>query len=481
MRYFFFIALTVFSFLPKINAAGDSSIYNISITVKGLKSLKAVLGSHYGDQKFVVDSTDVDTLTGFFSFKTHRKLAEGMYFVAVTEGSAKGILFDIILAGDHDFSIETNVNAPIDSANVSKSVENTQFFNYQKRVKQMQTELAEMRSTLQLLQRATKDRAVLAEQEQKMMEKAQELDVFIAEQILKYRDSYTTKLLKLLRNPTVPSDLKPYSNDKKPNPNYVFWYRQHYFDGMDFSDERLLRSPYYVARLNQFLGKIVVPLPDSMKTYLDMLLEKARSKNGAVYQYTLRWLTNLFDSNIEKPYSDTYLVHLVEKYQHAPDAGTDKATLERLDYKVAAFKPNLIGNAAPPFSLPDTEGSLKSISDVKSDYTLLVFYSALCSHCRETMPKIQQALQMTDSTRISFFTVCTDGLTDAWKAFLTEMKMGNWTNVLDAKTDSDIQKKYATWNLPTLYLLNKNKEIVAKRLKSEDLPEIVKAIFSEKK
>ena len=160
--------------------------------------------------------------------------------------------FDIILAGDHDFSIETNVNAPIDSANVSKSVENTQFFNYQKRVKQMQTELAEMRSTLQLLQRATKDRAVLAEQEQKMMEKAQELDVFIAEQILKYRDSYTTKLLKLLRNPTVPSDLKPYSNDKKPNPNYVFWYRQHYFDGMDFSDERLLRSPYYVRPIAHF-------------------------------------------------------------------------------------------------------------------------------------------------------------------------------------------------------------------------------------
>ena len=88
---------------------------------------------------------------------------------------------------------------------------------------------------------------------------------------------------------------------------------------------------------------------------------------------------------------------------------------------------------------------------------------------------------MTDSTRISVFTVCTDGLTDAWKAFLMEMKMSNWTNVLDAKTDSDIQKKYATWNLPTMYLLNKNKEIVAKRLKTEDLPEIVKAIFSEKK
>ena len=261
----------------------------------------------------------------------------------------------------------------------------------------------------------------------------------------------------------------------------MFWYRQHYLDGMDFGDERILRSPYYVARLSQFLGQIVAPAPDSVRLYLDMTLAKARSKNLTVYQYTLRWLTNLFDSNIDKPNANTYLVHLVEKYQHASDAETDKATLERLDYEAVAFKPNLLGNAAPPILLPNTEGVQKFLAGVKSDYTLLVFYSALCTHCRESMPKIQQALQMTDSTKISVFTVCTDGLKEPWRAFLTEMKMTNWLNVLDTKTDSDIQKKYATWNLPTLYLLDKEKKIVAKRLKAEDLPEMIKAIFSENK
>ena len=45
----------------------------------------------------------------------------------------------------------------------------------------------------------------------------------------------------------------------------------------------------------------------------------------------------------------------------------------------------------------------------------------------------------------------------------------------------DIQKKYATWNLPTLYLLDKEKKIVAKRLKAEDLPDLIKAIFAEDK
>ena len=482
MRYFFFIGLFFFSFSASLKAAiADSSVYDIRLTVKGLKAPKAVLGYHFGEQNFVVDSTNVDTVTGAMRFATRQKLAEGVYFVAVTEGAAKGILFDFILANDHDFSIKTDVNAPIDSANIDDSLENIEFFNYQKKARTVQTEINGIRSMLQMLQRATKDRAVLAEQEQKIAEKMTELDVFTAAQIQKYPNNYTTKLLKLLQKITVPAYLQPYSADKKPNPQYVLWYRQHYLDGMDFGDERLLRSPYYVARLSQFLGQIVAPAPDSVRLYVDVILAKARTKNLTVYQYTLRWLTNLFDSNIDKPNADTYLVHLVEKYQHAPDAGTDKATLERLDYKAVAFKPNLVGNVAPPILLPDTEGVQKSLADVKSAYTLLVFYSALCTHCRESMPKIQQALQMTDSTKISVFAVCTDGLKDPWRAFLTEMKITNWLNVLDTKTDSDSQKKYATWNLPTLYLLDKEKKIIAKRLKAEDLPDLIKTIFAENK
>jgi peroxiredoxin len=481
MRFVVIFIISFLSFSPAAKAAADSSIYNIQFKIRGLKATKVVLGYHFGDQNFLVDSTNVDTLTGSLRFASRRKLPEGVYFIAHTEGSSKGILFDFILAGDRDFLIETTVNAPIDSANIDRSMENIQFFNYQKKARQVQTGIADMRSMREMLQRAKADRATLMEQDKKMYEKAQELDVFTVGQIQKYPDSYTSKLMKMLRNPTVPSNLKPYSDDKKPNPNYGFWYRQHYFDEVDFSDERLLRSPYYTAKLGQFVGQIVPASPDSMTYYLDFLLEKTRTRNLTVYQFTLRWLTNLFDSNIEKPFSDTYLVHLVEKYQHAADAGTDNATLQRLDYKVVAFRPNLVGNTAPPILLPNTEGSFVNLSDSKSDYTLLIFFSALCKHCKETMPKIQQALQMTDSSKISVFTVCTDGLKEAWKDFLSEQKMTNWTNVLDTKTDSDIQKKYATWNLPTLYLINKEQKIVAKRLKAEDLPEIVKAIFSEKK
>ena len=212
---------------------------------------------------------------------------------------------------------------------------------------------------------------------------------------------------------------------------------------------------------------------DSVKAELDFILTKTRS-NTEFYKFTLKWLTAVFDDNIDRmPNADAYLIHLVEKYHRKPDSGTDKYTLERMEYKVNAFKNVLIGSPAPNFELPNTEGVLKSLAEVKADYTLVVFYSSLCSHCREAMPTIQNALKNMDSKKLKVFTVCTDGVREPWLSFLEEMKMKDWVNVIDKQPDTDIQKKYVTWNLPVLYLLDRNKTIVANRIKPENLHELI--------
>ena len=97
------------------------------------------------------------------------------------------------------------------------------------------------------------------------------------------------------------------------------------------------------------------------------------------------------------------------------------------------------------------------------------------------MPKISDATQFTEPSKLKIFTICTDGERAPWLAFLEKNKMKNWVNVLDEKPDSDIQKNYATWNLPVIYLLDKDKRIVAKRLKAENLPDLLRVLFSEKK
>jgi peroxiredoxin len=473
----FFFCLSIF--LPQIITAaapGDSLMYDIKLTLNGIKTNKVMLGFYVGESTYIVDSAQVDLNTSAMRFKPNRPLAEGVYFVATNEG----ILFDMILAGKSEFHIETKILAPYDSAHIKNSRENSVFFEYMRRLQKTQTEVSEIHSMINMLRRAKADRGTLSEQQIKIRDKYEQQENFTHNLIKQNPTLLVSKLLNMTLTPTVPSEVTPLLDNKKPNPFYWSYFRKHFFDGVDFTDKRLLRSPNYTKRLEQFLGYMSTN-PDSVKAELDFILDITRT-NPDYYRFTLQWLTAVFDNNVDKIYNaDAYLVHLVEKYHRNLDSGTDKYTLERLDYKANAFKKVLIGSPAPPFALPNTEGVSKALTDVKTDYTLLIFYSSLCSHCRTVMPKIQNSLQYIDNSRITIFTVCTDGERNPWLTFIDEMKMKDWTNVLDEKLNTELQKKYVTWNLPVMYLLDKNKTILANRIKPENLPDLLRGLLEMEK
>lgn len=445
----------------------DSAYYDIKIKLTGIKTSKVVLGYFLGEQTFAVDTAQVDTITGNIRFKPNRPLAQGVYFVANTEG----VIFNMILANENDFTITTDITAPYDSAKIEQSIENTVFFNYMKTVQRIQNEINQITAMTDMLRQAKADKSVINEQQQKITARYAGLEKYTQSVARQAPHLFTSKLLNISKMPVVPSELTLLKNDK-PNPAYWFYFRQHFFDGVDFTDKRLVRSPYYANRLGQFLG-YMTNSTDSVKAQLDFILTKTYP-NTEFYKFTLKWLTAVFDDNIDRmPNADAYLIHLVEKYHRKAESGTDKYTLERMEYKVNTFKNVLIGSPAPNFELPNTEGVLKSLAEVKADYTLVVFYSSLCSHCREAMPTIQNAVQNMDSKKLKVFTVCTDGVREPWLSFLEEMKMKDWVNVIDKQPDTDIQKKYVTWNLPVLYLLDRNKTIVANRIKPENLHELI--------
>ena len=454
---------------------GDSLLYDIKITLTGIKTPKALLGFYVGDQTYLLDSTYVDISTGAMRFKPNRALAEGVYFVATNEG----ILFDLILAGENDMTIVSKITNPYDSATISNSKENVVFFDYMRLSQKTQSDVIQIRSTIDMLRRAKADKTVLYEQQVQIREKFEALDKYTQNVIKQHPSLLVGKLLNVTTTPSVPSDVLPILENRKPNPAYWSYFRQHFFDGVDFTDKRLLRSHYYTKRLEQYLSYMSTK-PDEVKAEFDFLLEKTRT-NPDYYRFTLHWLTAIIDNNIDKMYNaDAYLIHLVEKYHRNLDSGTDKYTLERLEYKVNAFKKVLIGSPAPPISLANTEGVKKSLWDINSDYTLVVFYSSLCAHCRASMPRLQNSLQYIDSNKLKVYAVCTDGERAPWLAFIEEMNIKNWTNVLDTQVDSDIQKKYVTWNLPVIYLLDKNKNILANRIKPDNLPDLLRGLFESK-
>ena len=344
----------------------------------------------------------------------------------------------------------------------------------------------------------SKDRQAIDENERKVVELYQNLEKTLKNTIKDNPGLYITKLLAANQQPNVPDDIKPYSDDKKINPIYPYYLAQNYWSNFDFSDERLLRSPYYITKLKEYVSRVVSPNQDSVNVYTDLLLDKMKS-HPFYYKYTLKWLTQWCDEDLagkanDAFFSESLFIHLVDTYHGLKNSGTDTFTLQRLKYKADAFRSNRIGVVAPNFSLPDTLGAIRSLfsrnqeSGIRNQannvltpdtshltpnqYTLVAFYSPICSHCQDKMPKFAEILKGVNPEVLKVYVIDTDGNRDKWFEFIRKLNM-NATHLLDSKSESDMQKRYGSWNLPALYLLDKDKKIVAKNITPERLALIV--------
>ena len=158
---------------------------------------------YYGDQTFLVDSTQVDTLNGAMRFTQNKRLPEGVYFIAKPEG----VVMDFIVAGWKDFSISTTSNSLYDSAKVENSRENEVFFDYMRAIQHTAAQSAQMREMNQMLRKATKDRKVLEENERKFVELYQNLEKTLKNTIQDNPSLYITKLLLANQQPDVPDNI----------------------------------------------------------------------------------------------------------------------------------------------------------------------------------------------------------------------------------------------------------------------------------
>ena len=69
--------------------------------------------------------------------------------------------------------------------------------------------------------------------------------------------------------------------------------KDHFFDNIDLTDERLLRTPILYARLNTFFTNVVIQSPDSINKEIDKIIQKCQS-NYKVFQFVSVFLFNHF-------------------------------------------------------------------------------------------------------------------------------------------------------------------------------------------
>ena len=218
-----------------------------------------------------------------------------------------------------------------------------------------------------------------------------------------------------------------------------------FWDGIETFDGPTDENPILAAQLDFYFDKLVSPLPDSITLEINRLIERTESNTG------LR---------------DFILWHLLERYRHPEYMSQDQVfvwlydnyftQLEIRDLnannfalirdKAERLRRLALFQVAPGFQLAD----FIDLQPIESEYTVLFFYDHDCDLC-------QLEMQVLDS-------VCTAHP----EIMALKIDMNDNVEGLDALYDL-----YDIETTPLIYVLDRDKRIIAKKIQAKQIPLIL--------
>ncbi|HXD79524.1 MAG TPA: thioredoxin-like domain-containing protein [Puia sp.] len=468
--------LLCLAFSLLVLSARSEDGYTIRLHLKPYTSGKVYLGYYYGKIKALADSAQLNgNSDGIFSGST--RLPGGVYFIVSPN---RAILFELLIDSQQHFSVSADTTNLPGSIVFSGSPDNTVFQNYTKYTAEKGKEIT---ADQQALARARKEHDSAAARAE--MEKIRQLNDAIQHYREELGKRYPTSLLAMLFRALKEPEIPPASRQPggRYDSSYAFrYFKDHYWDGISFSDERLTRTPVFEPRLDKYFRDLVSPVPDSIEKEADrMLLESRVSK--PMFQYLMVYFVQKY-VNPEFMGQDAVFVHLFDKYINAGETEffTEKYR-KYLNDRAYSMMANLIGEPAANLEMVDSTGALRPLYGVKAEYTIVCFWDPTCSHCKEVVPRLDSMYKARwASEGVRIYGVKVDGSREAWLQFIKDHNLSGWTHVYETKEHAEATEKagqpgfrqlYDVYQTPTLYLLDKDKRIIAKKLSFEQLDEVI--------
>ncbi len=472
MRYFFsLLLLTFFSY-----TVSAQSGYKITAHIKGLQDSTCYLAYYTGlgnGQFFVQDTAQADA-QGNITFTGTKKLPEGLYVISISQWR----LFDVIVDADQQFELFTDKESvaggnPPKNMKVSGSMENELFYQMNNQMKTQMTALQQLRTQAQTDPSAADKMKVIQKDLLEYRKK------FIRE----HAGSFTAQLFKAAGEPEVPAAPK-LPNGKVDSTFAYRYYKKHYFDGVDLTDERLLRTPFLQQKLDYYFDNLVHQLPDSLIKEADFLM--SRAKGNEMRRYVAFRITSKYEQSRVLG-TEALFVHMGEKYYVGEPVLWDSSTVTNFKNRIKILKPLLTGNKIPNMYQTDTLGKPLNLYDVKANYTVLLIYSDDCSHCRESTPGLKKFYEKYKSKGVKIYATDLRRDVTEWKKFIHEFKTQDFINVIDVHKDAqgktvhytDYLNTFDAQATPTIYVLDKDKKILARRFPAEELDKYFEFLLSQ--
>ena len=280
-------------------------------------------------------------------------------------------------------------------------------------------------------------------------------------------------------------------------------YRAHFWDNTDLTDERILRTPVFQNKFDEYISKVVPQIPDTINKCADELIARMdKNHSDDLWRFAVHNITYKYETS-DIMGMDAVFVHMAQTY-YCPKPGLkSRATwmtdekLDKLCERARKQAPLIIGAQSKNIILTDTtEQNWVDMYRIPHEYVLVIFWDPHCGHCKKTLPGIYTAYK--DTLRpldVEVFAVAkaTDSvLFHDWKEFIRENKM-DWINAgltwhvyTDAKQNpSKYIPKFTTieslnyadaWDVystPKFFLLDADRKIIGKQLSPAQMADLI--------
>ena len=474
MRSFFII---VFVFILGISFAQN---HEIKIKVKGIDKGDVYLGHYYGESQYVIDTTSIDK-KGIATFKGDKKLDGGMYIVLYpTKGMS---YFEILIGDDQEFTIETDTLDFFQKNIKAKgSVDNKEFFEFKKKDREFGVKSYYLQLSYKKYS-SNKD-SVNAIRE-RLSSLTKEREAFLEKTVITSKSKTLISIVNLMREVKVPPEniIENIANKDSIRLAKYNYYKTHFWDYVDFTDSTILKTQIFEPKLKQYLTKIIPQRPDTIIKEGNLLIEKAKSC-PLMYRYLVEYMLGYADKS-KLMGMDKVFVETAKTY-HLKGLATwaDSSRIAKIKSSVEKIEPNLVGKQAPDLQrLESVDHKYYTLYDIKSEYTVLAFWEPHCGHCKIEIPKLYKAYERLKEkgVDVEVMAVYTQVKREAWEKFIEEKGITDWINVYDKYQFTNFRKLYNVYATPSIYLLDKNKKIIGKKLGSAQVEKFLLNIDRIKK
>lgn len=468
-----------FAWAAKLSFAQPAAVapegYSIDVKITPYQKQWVYLAYYYGNIKGLADSAYLDgNSKGVFN--GNKPLPQGIYIVA---SPTKTILFEMLISNDQHFSVATDTSSLDASLQFTGSADNEQFRQYIRFI----GPIAEKAEALRLQKEAEKNATVQVKLQQQIDDQAKSINDYRLSMIAAAPESMLAVLFKSMQEVPLPKNLQQPKTKADTLAQYHYG-KAHYWDNFDFMDGRLVRTPIFENKLKTYLNQWIIPDADSIIAEMNWMLALGRNDPEM-----FRYLIGYFVDNYMYPQimgQDKVFLTVYERYIAGDKPKVDwlnerqKKVITERAYMLMA---NQLGGQANEMALVDTNNVVRKLHAIKESFTIVVFWDPHCGKCKEEIPRIDSLFKTAWkklSVQVYAVMVNEDAAAD-WAPFIRKNGKG-WVHVHQTKVMREAEEKanipnfrqlYDMRSTPTLFLLDKDKRIIAKNVTVTDVNRLI--------